>query len=89
VEHYLSPSISRAVVEAYLPRQSFPRTRSRRGNAKCFNLSAKGNQPRTLPHFWEQREDGGVAPVASDAELDIHETASLVRYAIRHGLVQP
>src|SRR6266478_6407559 len=35
------------------PRQSFPRTRSRRENAKCFNLSAKGNQPRTLPHFWE------------------------------------
>jgi len=22
-------------------------------------------------------------------KLDIHETASLVRYAIRHGLVQP
>ncbi len=50
---YLSPSISRAGWRPIFPRQSFPRTRSRRENAKCFNLSAKGNQPRTLPHFWE------------------------------------
>jgi len=48
---YLSPSISRAVVEAYFQDRASRGPAHVAGNAKCFNLSAKGNQPRTLPHF--------------------------------------
>src|SRR5437879_9328763 len=54
MEQFISvPSFLARWWRPIFPRQSFPQTRSRRGNAKCFNLSAKGNQPRTLPHFWE------------------------------------
>jgi len=46
------PSISRAVVEAYLSKTELPGPLTS-GNAKCFKLVAKGKSTRRLPHFWE------------------------------------
>ena len=87
---YLSPNISRAVVEAYLSKTEpaldplTPRER------QVLQMVGEGNSTKDVARLL------GISTKTAEShrarlmrKLDIHETASLVRYAIRRGLVQP
>jgi DNA-binding NarL/FixJ family response regulator len=87
---YLSPIISRAVVDAYLSKTY----------ASADNLSTRERQVLQLVGEGKSTKDVaaqlGISVKTAEShrarlmrKLDIHETASLVRYAIRRGLVQP
>lgn len=87
---YLSPGVSRAVVQAYLatadllPDPLTPRER------EVLQLIAEGKTTKETAQLL------GVSVKTAEShrtrimeKLDIHETAGLVRYAIRRGLIQP
>jgi two-component system, NarL family, response regulator NreC len=86
---YLSPSISHTVVGAYLSKSS----------ASPDALSARERQVLQLVGEGKSTKDIamqlGISVKTAEShratlmkKLDIHETASLVRYAIRRGLIQ-
>ena len=87
---YLSPGISRAVVGAYLSKtevQSDPLSARER---QVLQLVGEGKSAKEVA----QQLGVSVKTVESHRarlmrKLDLHETAGLVRYAIRHGLIQP
>jgi len=90
---FLSPAISRQVIDAYLGRmggiadpldQLTPRQR------EILQLIAEGHSSKQIAH----RLDASVKTIESHRaslmeRLDIHDIAGLVRYAIRQGLVSP
>ncbi len=91
---YLSPAVSRQVVDDYLRRvheqeataaeMLTPRQR------EVLQLIAEGCSTKEIA----QRLDLGIKTVETHRtqlmeRLDIHDIAGLVRYAIRHGLVSP
>jgi two-component system, NarL family, response regulator NreC len=89
-EIYLSPSISRTVVEAFLsktPVATDPLTSRER---QVLQLVGEGKSSKEIAVLL------GISIKTAEShrtrlmrKLDIHELASLVRYAIRRGLVQP
>ena len=87
-DSYLSPGVSAAVVEAFLHRgdetQLTPRER------QVLQLVAEGLSTRAAA------ETLGVSKKTAEShrtrvmkKLGIHDTATLVRYAIRSGLIEP
>lgn len=87
---YLSPGISRALVEAYLAKSELPPDPLTPREREVLQLVAEGKTTK------EAAAVLGVSVKTAEShrtrimeKLDIHETASLVRYAIRRGLVQP
>ena len=87
---YLSPSISRAVVEAYLSKTELPADPLTSRERQVLQLVGEGKSTKDVATLL------GISAKTAEShrsrlmqKLDIHETASLVRYAIRHGLVQP
>ncbi|HEX9463967.1 MAG TPA: response regulator transcription factor, partial [Alphaproteobacteria bacterium] len=92
-EIFLSPAISKHVIDAYLNRtevktssleQLTPRQR------EILQLIAEGKSSKEIA----QLLDASVKTIESHRaslmeRLDIHDLAGLVRYAIRHGLVSP
>jgi DNA-binding NarL/FixJ family response regulator len=88
-EFYLSPSISSAVVKAYLSKseEADPLTARER---QVLQLVSEGKSTRDIAQILGISERTAESHRARlMRKLDIHETASLVRYAIRRGLVQP
>lgn len=87
---YLSPEVSGAVVQAYqnkpdiLPDPLSPRER------QVLQLIADGKTTKevaiTLDISVKTAETYRTRVMG---KLDIHETASLVRYAVRRGIIQP
>jgi DNA-binding NarL/FixJ family response regulator len=87
---YLSPGISRAVVEAYLAKSELPPDPLTPREREVLQLIAEGKTTK------EAAAVLGVSVKTAEShrtrimeKLEIHETASLVRYAIRRGLIQP
>lgn len=87
---YLSSSVSRAVVGAYRSKTDIPGDPLSARERQVLQLVSEGKSTR------EAAEQLGVSVKTAEShrtrlmqKLDIHETASLVRYAIRHGVVQP
>src|SRR5579875_224089 len=92
-EIFLSPAISKHVIDVYLSRaedktnsleQLTPRQR------EILQLIAERNSSKQIA----QLLDASVKTIESHRaslmeRLDIHDVAGLVRYAIRHGLVSP
>jgi DNA-binding NarL/FixJ family response regulator len=86
---YLSPSISRAVADAYLSKaEAAPDPLSVR-ERQVIQLIVEGKSTREIAILL------GICVKTAEShrarlmhKLDIHETASLVRYAIRRGLVE-
>jgi two-component system response regulator NreC len=87
---YLSPGISRVVVDAYLSKSSLPDDPLSSREHEVLQLIAEGKSTKDVAALL------GISVKTAEShrsrlmqKLDIHETASLVRYAVRRGLVQP
>jgi DNA-binding NarL/FixJ family response regulator len=86
---YLSPSISRTVVDAYLSNEYVPADHLSGRERQVLQLVGEGNSTKDVALQL------GISVKTAEShrarlmkKLDIHETASLVRYAIRRGLIQ-
>ena len=92
-EIYLSPAVSRHVIEDYrrfLAQEPDPLARLTPRHREVLQLVAEGRTTKQIGKLL------GVSAKTAEshrtrimAKLEIHETASLVRYAIRQGLIQP
>ncbi len=87
---YLSPGISRALVEAYRSKTGLPADPLTPRERQVLQLVGEGKSTKEIAVLL------GISAKTAEShrtrlmqKLDIHETASLVRYAIRRGLVQP
>ncbi len=89
-EVYLSAGVSRAVVEAFLAGVERLPDRITARERQILQLVAEGKTTKEIAGLL----DVSAKTVESHRtrimkKLDIHDTAGLVRYAIRKGLVQP
>jgi len=87
---YLSPSISSVVVGAFLSKTDLPADPLTSRERQVLQLVGEGKSTKEVATLL------GISMKTAEShrtrlmqKLDIHETASLVRYAIRRGLVQP
>ena len=84
---YLSPGLSRCVVDAYRSRTALPRDPLSARERQVLQLIAEGKRTR------EMSEVLGISIKTVEShrarimrKLDINATAGLVRYAIQHGI---
>ena len=87
---YLSPGVSQAVFEAYRSKSARPSDPLSNRERQVLQLIAEGKSTKDVASLL------GISLKTAEShrsrlmkKLDIHETASLVRYAMRRGLVQP
>jgi DNA-binding NarL/FixJ family response regulator len=87
---YLSPGVSNAVVEAYHSKSEKPKNRLTLRERQVLQLIAEGKSTKDVASLL------GISVKTAEThrtrlmqKLDIHETASLVLYAVRMGIVQP
>jgi DNA-binding NarL/FixJ family response regulator len=87
---YLSPGVSSAVMEAYRSKSDKPNNPLTLRERQVLQLIAEGKSTKDIASLL------GISVKTAEShrtrlmqKLDIHETASLVRYAVRHGIVQP
>ncbi len=87
---YLSPGISRTVVEAFLSKSELPTDPLTSRERQVLQLVGEGKSTKEIAALLGiSRKTAESHRTRLMQKLDIHETASLVRYAIRRGLVQP
>jgi DNA-binding NarL/FixJ family response regulator len=87
---YLSPAASGAVVEAYLENRHSPEPALTSRQRQVLQLVAEGKTTKEVASLLGVSVKTAESHRASLMEkLSIHETAGLVRYAIRIGLIQP
>jgi two-component system, NarL family, response regulator NreC len=86
---YLSPGIASAVMAAYRTRSDRPANPLTSRERQVLQLIAEGKSTKEIASLL------GVSVKTAEShrsrlmqKLDIHETASLVRYAVKRGLVQ-
>src|SRR6266581_2475921 len=86
----LSPGVSRAVVDAYRAKTDLPPDPLSPREREVLQLVAEGKTTKEVAAIL------GVSVKTAEShrtrimeKLDIHETAGLVRYAIRRGVIQP
>jgi two-component system response regulator NreC len=89
-EVYLSPKISKAVVRAYLSNTDAPNGQLSVRERQVLQLVSEGHSTKKIAALL------GISVKTADthrtkvmAKLDIHQTAGLVRYAIRNGMIEP
>jgi len=87
---YLSPGISEAVVQAYLGKTHLPADPLTPREREVLQLIAEGKTTKDIAGLLGL----SVKTIESHRtrlmeKLDIRQTAGLVRYAIRRGLIQP
>ena len=89
-EVYLSPKISKAVVRAYLNNSEGPNGHLTVRERQVLQLVGEGHSTKKIASLL------GISVKTADThrtklmeKLDIHQTAGLVRYAIRNGLLEP
>lgn len=87
---YLSPNISGVLVDAYLSKSNLHTDPLSSRERQVLQLVGEGKSTKDIATIL------GVSTKTAEShrarlmrKLDIHETASLVRYAIRRGLIQP
>ena len=87
---YLSPGVSRAVVEAFVGNKRADRDALSPREREVLRLIAEGKSTKEVASVL------GISVKTADShrtrlmeKLDIHEVAGLTRYAIREGLVEP
>jgi two-component system, NarL family, response regulator NreC len=87
---YLSPGVSSAVLEAYQSKSEKSNNPLTLRERQVLQLIAEGKSTKdvaSLLHISVKTAESHRTRLMQ--KLDIHETASLVRYAVRHGIVQP
>lgn len=89
-EVYLSPRISKAVVEAYLAGAELQSVALTTRERQVLQLVGEGRSTKQIAAVL------GISTKTADShraklmeKLDIHQVAGLVRYAIRSGLIEP
>jgi len=89
-EVYLSPGVSGAVMEAYRSKAQKPKDLLTARERQVLQLIAEGKSTKDVASLL------GISVKTAEShrtrlmqKLDIHETASLVLYAVRRGIVQP
>jgi len=87
---YLSPAVTGAVVKAYIEQGKLPSAPLTPREREVLQLVAEGKSTKEIAQIL----DIGVKTAESHRtnvmkKLDVHDTTGLVRYAIRHGLIQP
>ena len=87
---YLSPGISQAVIQAYLAKTDLPPDPLTTREREVLQLVAEGMTTKKVAGLL------GVSVKTAEShrnrimdKLDIHDTASLVRYSIRRRLIEP
>jgi two-component system, NarL family, response regulator NreC len=87
---YLSSKVSGLVVEAYLSGRTTPADLLAPRERQVLQLVAEGKTSKEIASLL------GISAKSAESyrsrimdKLDIHDTAGLVRYAIRHHLIQP
>jgi two-component system response regulator NreC len=87
---YLSPGVSHAVLEAFHAQSEQSHNPLTNRERQVLQLIAEGKSTKDVASLL------GISVKTAEShrtrlmhKLDIHETASLVRYAVRHGIVQP
>lgn len=87
---YLGPGVSRFVVDTYLAGSAIPADPLTVREREVLQLIAEGRTTKEVASLL------GVSAKTAESyrarlmqRLDIHETAGLVRYAIRHGIISP
>ncbi|HKZ85781.1 MAG TPA: response regulator transcription factor [Anaerolineae bacterium] len=87
---YLSPSVSGTVVQAYLAKNDLPPDPLTTREREVLQLIAEGKTTKEVAQLLGMSVKTAESHRARImAKLNIHETAGLVRYAIRRGLIQP
>ena len=88
-EMYLTQSISRAVVQAFLTKDSLPVRPLSDRERQVLQLVAEGKTTKEVASLL------GISVNTAEShrtnlmeKLDIHDTAGLVRYALRNGVIQ-
>lgn len=86
---YLSPGISETVINAYVSKQELPADPLTNRERQVLQLVAEGHTTKQIAQML------GVSVKTAEShrtrmmqKLAIHETASLVRYAIRRGFIK-
>jgi DNA-binding NarL/FixJ family response regulator len=87
---YFSPEVAQAAVEAYQMKNDLPLDPLSSRERQVLQLIAEAKTTKEIAAFL------GISVKTAETyrtrimeKLDVHETASLVRYAIRRGMVQP
>ena len=87
---YLSPGVSRAVIDAFLSKTTIDLEPLSARERHVIQLIGEGKSTKTIAEVL------GISVKTVEShrarlmrKLDIHDVASLVRYAIRRGLVEP
>ena len=87
---YLSPEVSRALVDGYQGRTALRPDPLSPKERRVLQLIAEGQTTKELAAVLNiSVKTAETHRTRIMTKLNIHETASLVRYAIRRGLVQP
>jgi len=87
---YLSPGVSGAVMEAYRSKDERPKDPLTAREKQVLQLIAEGKSTRDVAALLSiSVKTAESHRTRLMRKLDIHETASLVRYAVRRGIVKP
>lgn len=87
---FLSPGVSHVVVNAYLAKTDLPPDPLSPREREVLQLVAEGKTTKEIAAELDLTPKTAESYRAKIMEkLDIHDTAGLVRYAIRQGLIEP
>jgi len=89
-EVYLSPIVSRAAVHAYLANSEPPKDPLTAREREVLQLIAEGKTTKEIARILSVSAKTAESHRGRIMEkLGIHNTAGLVRYSVRHGVIQP
>ncbi len=89
-EVYLSPGVSRVLVEGYVSRPNAEVEPLTAREREVLQLVAEGKTSKEIASLLNLSVKTAESYRSRIMEkLDIHDTAGLVRYAIRHGFIEP
>ncbi len=87
---YLSPAVSQTVVDAYTTRVDLPEDPLTPREREVLQLIAEGHTTKEVAQrLGISVKTGETHRTHIMEKLEIHDTAGLVRYAIRQGIIQP
>jgi two-component system, NarL family, response regulator NreC len=87
---YLSPEVQQAVIEAYQSNTELPLDPLTARERQVLQLIAEGKSTKEAASVLQiSTKTAETHRTRIMEKLNLHETASLVRYAIRRGIIQP